>query len=206
MKGKGCGQSLIASILLLAYLLSKEEGCDWGWHVQGGPLETCELKFQGQGGCHHCQTHSKSSCLPPCASVVPSASSKKSETCSSGSGRQKYDVLMKHRLFLRRQDMCGHVQGRLSLPKTAGQPARSNREIGLPLARSCLSHQPPWSQAAPPPAPTRTPIESSYYIQGSLGAIIGGRWLRGAREYKGGLDSNFERVRNRPRHSAAPEA
>lgn len=44
-----------------------------GWHAQAGPLETCELKFQGQEGCRcqHCWVHSKALGLTPC---VPSAS------------------------------------------------------------------------------------------------------------------------------------
>lgn len=60
------------------------------------------------------------------------------------------------------------------------------------------------SRFTPPPPPAHGPAERSYYLQAFLSTIMGGRWLRGAKAYKGGRDSNFERVNNWPGHSAAP--
>ena len=102
---------------------------------------------------------------------------------------------MKHTLFLRRQDLCGHVQRWLLLPKTAGQPARNSWEMGLSPASGCLYLVNLLRLTSHRPQPRHTPAERSYYVQGSLCTIIGGRWLRvggRGRKYKGGPDSNFD--------------
>lgn len=83
----------------------------------------------------------------------------------------------------------------------ANQLETAGRQVSLPR-QPCLSLVNLPCQAAP--APAHRPAERSYYLQGFLSTIMGGRWLRGAKAYKGGWDSNFERVNNPPGEQRSP--
>lgn len=115
------GQSLIASVLLFAYSLFQEEGCDL-LACSGRASGDLQLKFQDHEGDHHGRSHSK--LLAP---KFPSASFKSQKPLASLAKVSKKDVLMKHVLFLRRQrNLCGHIWRWLLLPNTASQRARNS--------------------------------------------------------------------------------
>lgn len=86
-------------------------------------------------------------------------------------------------------------------PRPSANRLENSWEIGLAAAAYLWST----SRFTPPPPPTHKSAGRSYDLQGFLRTIMGGRWLRGGQAYKGGRDSNFERINDPPGHSAAPQ-
>lgn len=66
-------------------------------------------------------------------------------------------------------------------PTRSANRLENRWEISLAAAAYLLST----SRFTPPPPPTHKPAERSYDLQGFLGTIMGGRWLRGAKHTKG---------------------
>lgn len=107
---------------------------------------------------------------------------------------------MKHMLLHRRQDLCGHVWRWLSLPNTVGQPA--GKPLGDKSGSGCLSlvHLPFHTAPAPNTQASRAQLRPTRLSRDHNGWQM----AKGGQAYKGGRDSNFERINDRPGHSAAP--
>lgn len=87
---------------------------------------------------------------------------------------------MKHTLFLRRRrNLRGHIWRWPSLPNTAAKGPE--QPSGRSLASADQLSPTPVSRR---PRPTR-PLRAVTIYEGSLGPVIGGRWLRGPESAKG---------------------
>lgn len=66
-------------------------------------------------------------------------------------------------------------------PTPSANRLENSWEVSLAAAGYLLST----ALFTPPPPPTHKPAERSYDLQGFLGTVMGGRWLRGAKHTKG---------------------